>query len=180
MELIDAWDDTSTLGKKKNAVTHSHSNGHSNSHSNGYDANSTLSTTLPTYENQDSVFNSPEFVECETYSEIAVPAGVTSSRAVSNQGYIFEDDLHDDTKLRNTNNSRPLQLGSSRVLAGSLDHRCVSDLYSKPMKGKRKQVLSTSSLSSGGFDDPGIGVSIYESAHEHDDQDIYGYSTSLA
>ena len=170
MELIDAWDDASTLGNTKVAVS---------SHSNGYDPNSTLSSGLPTY---DSAVNDFELVESETYSEIAVPAGVTSSRAVSNQGYIFEDDLYADNKFTSNTNSRvSQQLSNSHVLPGSLDRRRVSDLYSKPHKGKRKPITSTSSQSSGGFDHPEVGGSIYESAHEHDNsQEIYGYSTSLA
>lgn len=189
IDVIDAWDDTSTLGKPKVMATHS--NGYS------HDPTSTTSTTIPHYDidldDDDVIAQSHHHHHgnvitnnSEMYAEIAPPAGVTSSRAaVTNQGYIFEDDLYGKGGGGFTHGHTRSHRGShtnSHVLPGSLDRRRVSDLYSKPAKPKRKHAVSASSLGNASFDDPEFGGTIYEAAHQlgRDDDDVYGYTTSLA
>ena len=147
----------------------------------GYDTSMTTTSTLPPQ--YDSSPRQSYMINGELYSEIPelqVPKG--SRNGGTGNGYIFEDDLYSD--IRHSNGNKVLMNGNGVVLAGSLDRRKVHDLYSKPNKKapKRKPAHSTSS---GGFDNPAMGGDIYESAHQYElqdggDEEIYGYSTSLA
>ena len=138
----------------------------------------TTTTTIPPY---DSSPRQSYVMNGELYSEIPELQVPKSTRNGNSNGYIFEDDLYSD--LRHSNGNKVLMNGNGVVLAGSLDRRKVHELYAKPhKKGKRKPAVSTSTVSSGGFDNPEMGGDIYESAHQFElrDEEIYGYSTSLA
>ena len=126
----------------------------------------------------------------DLYSNIPSPVGVTSATTgATNRSYIFEDDLYATANHRNgikLKNGKALTHRSlsteSHVLPGSLDRRLVNDLYSKPMKEpKNRKAKSVTSLGNGSFGNNGN--SAFNQRHTvqlTDDDEIYGYTTSLA
>ena len=112
----------------------------------------------------------------------------SATTGATNRSYIFEDELYagmnSSRKDITVRNGKPLTHRSvstdSHILVGSLDHRLVTDLYAKPMKAKKnKQTKSMTSLR-GGFVDNREEPFGRNTVHLDNDDDIYGYTTSLA